>query len=68
MMNVLATQDSVPLDLAPLDHTMPRGDNESPNEYSEETVTRHPLAELLEQLQQLQDQFACLKFATHLHL
>ena len=36
------TQDSVALDLAPLDHTMTEGDNESSDKYSEETDTYHP--------------------------
>ena len=44
---------------------MPRKDNESSDDYSEQTDTHHPLAELLEQFQQLQDQFAYLKSATH---
>ena len=61
-----ASQDSASLDLVPPDHTMPRGDYESFDEYSEETHTSYPLAELLEQLWQLQDQFAHLKSATHL--
>ena len=52
-------EDSAPLDLVPLDHTISKDDNESSEEYSKETVTQCPLAELLEQLQQLQDQFAC---------
>ena len=47
--DIPATQDSDPLDLAPLEHTMPRGDNESSDEYCEETDTYHPLTELLEQ-------------------
>ena len=54
MEDLPATQDSAPLDLAQLDHTMPEGDNESSDDYSEETDTCHPLAELLEQFQQLQ--------------
>ena len=39
MEDVPAPEDSAPLDLAPPDHTMPGGDNESSNEYSEETDT-----------------------------
>ena len=58
------TQDSYPLNLAPLEHTMPRGDNESSDEYCEETDICHPLAELLEQFWQLKDQFASLKSTT----
>ena len=50
---------------APLDHTTPEGDNESSNEYSEETDTHHLLAEFLEQFSQCQDQYACLKSATY---
>ena len=49
----------------PPDHTMPRGDNESSNKYSEKTDTCHPLTELLEQFWQLQDQLAHLKSATY---
>ena len=44
---------------------MPRGDNESSDEYYEETDTYHPLAELLEEFQQLKDKFASLKANTH---
>ena len=46
------------------EHTMPRGDNESSDKYCEETDTSCPLAELLEQYQQLKDQFASLKSTT----
>ena len=46
--DVPATKDSALLDLAPLDDTMPERDNESSDEYSKETDTYHPLAELLE--------------------
>ena len=49
----------------PPDHTMPRGDNESSDKYNEETDTHCPLAELLEQFWQLQDQFSSLKSVTH---
>ena len=63
--DVSTPQESAPLDLAPPDHTMPRGDNESPDEYSKETDTHSPLAQLPVQFQQLQDQFASLKSATH---
>ena len=65
MEDIPATQDSTPLDIAPLEHTMPEGDNKSSNKYREETDTCHPLAELLEQFQQFKDQFASLKSATH---
>ena len=53
MEDVPATQDSDLLDLAPPEHAMPWGDNESSDEYCEETDTCHPLAELLEQFWQL---------------
>ena len=44
---------------------MPEGDNESSDKYCEETGTHCPLAELLEQFQQLKGQFASLKSTTH---
>ena len=56
--NVSATQDSAPLDLVSPDNTMPKGDNESSDEYSEETDTHHSMVELLEQFWQLKDQFS----------
>ena len=62
--DILATQDSTPLDLAPPEHTMLEGDIESSDEYCEETDTLHPLAELLEQFWQLKDQFPSLKSTT----
>ena len=65
MEDISATQDSAPLDLALPEHTMPRGDNESYDEYCEETDTHHPLAKLLEQFLQLKDQFSSLKSTTH---
>ena len=43
---------------------MPGWDTDSSDEYSEETDTHHPLAELLEQFWQLQDQFGHLKSTT----
>ena len=43
---------------------MPKGDNGSSDKYSEETDTCSPLVELLEQFQQLKDQFANLKSTT----
>ena len=62
--DVPATQDSPPLDLVPLDCPMPEEDNESSDEYYEQTDTHHPLAELLEQFWQLKDQFPSLKSTT----
>ena len=64
MEDIPGTQDSAPLDLVPLDHTIPLGDYESSDENSKENNTCHPLDEFLEHFQQLQDQFACLKSAT----
>ena len=43
---------------------MPERDNDSSNEYCEETDTGHPLADLLEQFQQLKNQFANLQSNT----
>ena len=40
---------------------MPEGENESSDEYCKENNTYHSLAELLEQLWQLKDQFTSLK-------
>ena len=65
MEDVPAMQDSALLDLVPSSYNMPGGDNESSNEYSEETDTCHPLVELLEKFLQLQDQFAYLKSAAY---
>ena len=62
---ISATQDSDPLDLAPLEHTMPEGDHGPSDEYCKEPDTHHPLAELLEQFWQLKDLFASLKSTTH---
>ena len=64
MEDVPATQDSASLDIVPPEHIMPKGDNESSDEYCEETDTHCPLAELLEQFWQLKDQFASLKSTT----
>ena len=50
-----------PLDLIPQDHLVLKGDNDSSNENCEETDTCHTLADLLEQFQQLKNQFASLK-------
>ena len=65
MKDIPATQDSAPLNLVPLEHTMPNGDNESYDEYCEETDTCCLLAELLEQFKQIKDQFARLKSTTN---
>ena len=46
--NIPPTQDSPPLDLAPEEHHMLKGDNESSEECCEETDTHYPLAELSE--------------------
>ena len=54
-------KDSNLLDLMPQHHPMLEGDNYSSNEYCEETDSHHPLADLLEQFQQLKHQFASLK-------
>ena len=62
--DVPTTQDSVPLDLVPLEHPIPEGDNELSDEYWDETDTHHPLTELLEHFWQLKDQCASLKFTT----
>ena len=63
--DISATQDLAPLDLVPPEHTMPEGDNESSDEFSEETDTHCSLAEQLEQFWQPKDQFASLKSTTH---
>ena len=65
MEDVPVTQDSDPQDLAPPEHTMPRGDKELSDEHCEETDTHCPLAELLEQFWQLKDQFTSLKSTPH---
>ena len=59
-----ASQDSAPLDHALQDHTRPGQHSDSSDKYSEELYTHPTLAELLEQFQQLQDQFIYLKSAT----
>ena len=43
---------------------MPEGDNDSSDGYCEETDTCHPIPDLLEQFQQLKNQFASLKSNT----
>ena len=43
---------------------MPKGDNESSEENCEKNGTFHPLAELLQQFWQLEDQLTRLKFTT----
>ena len=62
--DIPAIQDSAPLDIVPLEHPMPEGDNESSDEYCEETNTCCPLAELLEQFWQVKDWFTSLKSTT----
>ena len=57
-------QESTPLHLMPQDHPMLEKDNNSSDEYCEETDTCHPLANLLEQFQQLKKQFTSLKTST----
>ena len=63
--DISATQDSDLLDLAPQEHTIPKGNIESSDENCEETDTHHPLGELLVQFQQLKNQFAGLKSTTY---
>ena len=58
------TKDSIPLDLILQDDPVPEADNDSSNEYCEETDTHHLLGDLLEQFQQLKNQFANLKCGT----
>ena len=43
---------------------MTEGGNDSSNEYCKETDTHHPLADLVEQFQQLKKQFTSLKSNT----
>ena len=62
------TKDSSPLDLTPQDHPMPERDNDSSTEYCEETDTCHPLADLLDQFQQLRNQFASNLHAGYHHI
>ena len=64
MKDVSSTQDSDSLDLALPEHTMPRADNESSDEYCQETDSFCPLAELVEQFWQPKDLFTSLKFTT----
>ena len=54
------TQDSTPLYLPLQDHPVLEGDVDSSDEYCGEPDTLHPLADLLEQFQQLNNQFASL--------
>ena len=66
----MARRTSLPLKthhlyLVPPEHTKSIGANESSDEFYEETDTHHPLPELLEQFQQLKDQFASLKSIAH---
>ena len=58
------TKEPTPLDLMPQYHPVPKGDNDSSNEYCKETDTCHPLADLLKQFQQLKNQFASPKSNT----
>ena len=51
------TQDSASLDLALPENPLPKGHNESSQEYCEETDTHHSLPELLKQFLQLKDNF-----------
>ena len=64
--DVPATQDSPLLDLVPQDHPMSEGDSNSYDEYCDETDTCCPLADPLEQFQQLKNQFSSLKSTTPL--
>ena len=65
MEDVPATKASAPLDLAPSEQTMTNRDNESSDEYCEETDTGHPSVELLGQFQQLKYKFSSLKSTTY---
>ena len=56
--DVTDTQDLTPLDPTPQDHTVLERDNDSSNEYCEETDTHCPLPDLLEQFKQCKNQFA----------
>ena len=42
------TEDPTPLDLMPQDHPVPEGDNDSSDEYCEETDNYYPFADYLE--------------------
>ena len=53
MEDISPTKDSAPLDLVPPEHILPNGDNKPFDEYCEETDTHCPLAELLEELQEI---------------
>ena len=57
--DITDTQDSTPFDLVPQDHLVLEGDNDSSDEYCEETDTHCPLTDFLEL--QLKNQFASLK-------
>ena len=52
------------MDLTSQDHPVPEGDNDSPDEYCEETETCCPFVDLLEQFQQLKNQFESLEANT----
>ena len=62
--DIPASQDSAPLDLAPLEHPMPEEENKTSDEYCEENDIFHLLAELLEWFWQLKNKFASLKSTT----
>ena len=62
--DVADTQDSTTLDLMPQDHSVLEGDNDLSEEYCKETDTHHPLVDLLEQFQQLKNQYVSLKSNT----
>ena len=57
-------QNTTLLDLMPQDHPVPEGDNDLSNEYCVETDNYQSLADLLEQFQQLKNQFSSLKSNT----
>ena len=58
------TQDSTSLDLMPQDHPVLEGDNDSSNEYCEETDTHCHLADLLQWFQQLKNQIISINSST----
>ena len=66
MEDVLAPKTQLPWILFHWNTLCPKGDNESSDEYSEETDICCPLAKLLEQFWQLKDQFTSLKSTSYL--
>ena len=58
------TQDPTAMDLMLQDHPVTEGENDSSDEYCEETDTCCPLADLPEQFQQFKNQFASIKSNT----